>query len=183
MNLAGRPLKSLPITTFSTRFFEVSYHWPILLADRRRSQLTCSLGTGVRLRNVIWTHSILCQIIITSTSSSPLLSRSTDKAFGIFWHSLHIYLLYDNRHHLCSSLCSSTRRKLAPSPFVFTLRQGYGHDLCSRDLQYCQRLLYLDTTDTSGMEITASFPQKDWTVRCFHDGAVVRTLHLGRKHL
>ena len=155
----------------------------MLIADRRRSLLTGSLGVDTRLPIVIWTYSIFCQIITISTSSSPLYSRSTDKAFDIFWHSWHIYLLYNKRNRLYSSLCSSKRRKLARSPFVFTLRSDYSHDLCSRDLQYSQRLLYLDTTDTSDMEITAPFPQKDCTVQYFHGGAVVRSLPLKRKHL
>lgn len=71
---------------------------------------------------------------------------------------------------------SKKRRELACSSFVFALPQGYGHDLRSRDFQYCQRLLCFDTSNTSHLEATASLAPKDCGLRSFHDRTDVSTL-------
>ena len=99
-----------------------------------------------------------------------------DKIIYLLRHIVHFCLLHDDRDNRYSSVRREKGRELACSALIFALPQGYSHHLCSRDFQYCQRLLYFDTPSTSRLEATPSFAQKDWSLRYFHDRSGVSTL-------
>lgn len=160
VNLAGRPILSLPIATFNTRFFQVSHKpvWyfvkPWIISSKPL------LGVSICLRNAIRTNCLLCQIVTTITLSSHFLSRSMDTIVHILWHRGHFHCLCGNRKHPCGSLHSTKRRELGFSCPIFPLPGLYGYDLCSRYFQYRQRLLRFSGTVTGCLEITTSFAQK-----------------------
>lgn len=178
VNLAGRPLLSLPIATFNTRFFQVSRQpvWyfvtPWIISSKPL------LGVGICLPNALRPNSLLCQIHITDALSSHFLSWSMDATLHILWHRGHFHCLYGNRKYLCGSLRSTKRRELGISSPILSLPCHYSYGLCSRHFQYRQRLLCFSATLTRSLEITTSFAQKSRSQRNFHDRIVVSYLSI-----
>lgn len=160
VNLAGRPIRSLPIATFNTRFFQVSQKPVWYFAKPWIISGNPSVGASICLRNALRSNGLLCQIVTTTTLSSHFLSRPMDTIVHILWHRGHFHCLYGNRKHSSGSLRSTKRRELGFSSAISSLPWHHGYDLYSRYFQYRQRLLRFSATVTGCLEITASFAQK-----------------------
>lgn len=160
VNLGGRPIRSLPITTFNTRFFQVSHELVWYLAEPWIISVKPLLGVSICLRNALRSNCLFCQIVYTITLSSHFLSRSMDTIVHILWHRGHFHCLYGNRKHSCGSLRSTKRGELGFSSPIFPLPRYHGYNLCSRYFQYRQRLLRSSATVTGCLEITTSCAQK-----------------------
>ncbi len=145
----------------------------MLLALLKYADLKWLVGLDINLRNGLRTSNLFRQTVSLLTLSPPLSSQSMDEGPHILWYCYHPCLLYSNIRDVRGTLYSKTRRNLDGVRLFPSMWEEHYHDVCSRHIQRCQRLLSLTLTDPCGLEPANAASQKDRGLDNFHDRPIV----------